>query len=102
MVSSVPNLLMANPSFGVNALHEWVTKVKANPGKFDYGSGGIGYSQHLSMEMLLQAIDGQAVHIPYAGSGKLLGALLTGECPLPRHADDGGAAYRVRRLVPPA
>lgn len=81
MVSSVPNVLLVSPSFGVATLDEWVTKVKANPDAFDYGSGGIGYSQHLSMEMLLQGIDGKAVHIPYAGSGKLLGALLAGEVP---------------------
>lgn len=81
MVSSVPNVLLVNPSFGVTTLEEWVAKVKANPDAFDYGSGGIGYSQHLSMEMLLQGIEGSAVHIPYAGSGKLLGALLADEVP---------------------
>lgn len=81
MVSSAPNLLLVNPSFGVTTLPEWIEKVKANPGQFDYGSGGIGYSQHLSMEMLFQSIDGEAVHIPYAGSGNLLGALLSGEVP---------------------
>jgi len=81
MVSSAPNLLLVHPSFGVNTLAEWIEKVKANPGRFDYGSGGIGYSQHLSMEMLLQSIDGEAVHIPYAGSGNLLGALVSGEIP---------------------
>ncbi|MGB3335602.1 MAG: tripartite tricarboxylate transporter substrate binding protein [Devosia sp.] len=80
-VSSSPNLLLVHPSFEVNTLEEWAEKVKANPGKFDYGSGGIGYSQHLSMEMLLQAIDGEAVHIPYTGSGQLLGALVAGEIP---------------------
>src|SRR5690606_40602015 len=81
MVSSAPNLLLVHPSFEVSTLAEWIEKVKANPGKFDYGSGGIGYSQHLSMEMLLQGIDGEAVHIPYAGSGALLGALIAGEVP---------------------
>jgi len=81
MVSSAPNLLLVHPSFGVTTLSEWIDKIKANPGQFDYGSGGIGYSQHLSMEMLLQGIDGEAVHIPYAGSGNLLGALLSGEVP---------------------
>lgn len=81
MVSSVPNILLAHPSFEVSTLAEWIEKVKANPGTFDYGSGGIGYSQHLSMEMLLQAIDGEAVHIPYAGSGDLLGALISGQVP---------------------
>jgi len=80
-VSSSPNLLLVHPSFGTSTLAEWTEKVKANPGKFDYGSGGIGYSQHLSMEMLLQAIDGEAVHIPYTGSGQLLGALVSGEIP---------------------
>ena len=81
MVSSAPNLLLVHPSFGATTLTEWIDKIKANPGRFDYGSGGIGYSQHLSMEMLLQSIDGEAVHIPYAGSGNLLGALLSGEVP---------------------
>lgn len=80
-VSSAPNLLLVHPSFEVKTLIEWIDKVKANPGMFDYGSGGIGYSQHLSMEMLLQGIDGEAVHIPYAGSGALLGALIAGEVP---------------------
>jgi len=80
-VSSSPNVLLANPSFEVTTLQEWIDKVKANPGQFDYGSGGIGYSQHLSMEMLLQAIEGEAVHIPYPGSGQLLGALVSGEVP---------------------
>lgn len=80
-VSSAPNLLLVHPSFEVGTLAEWIEKVKADPGTFDYGSGGIGYSQHLSMEMLLQGIDGEAVHIPYAGSGELLGALISGEIP---------------------
>jgi tripartite-type tricarboxylate transporter receptor subunit TctC len=80
-ISSTPNILVANPAFGVSTLGEWVDKIKANPGKFDYGSGGIGYSQHLSMEMMLQQTGGQAVHIPYAGSGKLIAALLANEVP---------------------
>lgn len=81
MISSAPNVLLAHPSFEVSTLNEWVEKVKDNPGKFDYGSGGIGYSQHLSMEMLLQAIAGEAVHIPYTGSGDLLSAVMSGEVP---------------------
>lgn len=80
-VSSAPNVLLVTPSFGVKTLAEWIEKVKANPGKFDYGSGGIGYSQHLSMEMLLQAIKGEAVHIPFTGSGNLLAALISDQVP---------------------
>lgn len=79
MVSSVPNALVAHPSLGVTSLAELVAKIKAEPGALNYGSGGIGFSGHLSMEMFLQGIDGQAVHIPYAGSGKLLAALISGE-----------------------
>ncbi|WEX10922.1 tripartite tricarboxylate transporter substrate binding protein [Chelativorans sp. AA-79] len=81
MVSSAPNLLLVHPSFEVSTLAEWIEKVKESPGKFDYGSGGIGYSQHLSMEMLLQAMDGEAVHVPYTGSGNLLSALISGQVP---------------------
>lgn len=82
LVSSVPNILVVHPSFEVKTLQELIDKIKANPGKFDYGSGGIGFSQHLSMEMLLQAIGGDVVHIPYAGSGKLIAAQLAGEIPI--------------------
>lgn len=82
LVSSVPNILVVHPSFGVNTLQELIDKIKANPGKYDYGSGGIGFSQHLSMEMMLQAIGGDVVHIPYAGSGKLIAAQLAGEVPI--------------------
>lgn len=81
LVSYSPNLLLANPEFGVKTIDELVAKLKADPGKYDFGSGGVGGSHHLSSELFLQAAGTQAVHIPYPGSGKLLAALLSNEVP---------------------
>jgi tripartite-type tricarboxylate transporter receptor subunit TctC len=81
LVSFSPNLLLANPDFGVKTVDELVTKLKAEPGKYDYGSAGVGGSHHLSTELLLQGTGTQAVHIPYPGSGQLLAALIANEVP---------------------
>lgn len=81
LVSYSPNVLLVHPGFGVKTAAELVAKLKAAPGKFDFGSGGVGGSHHLSTEMFLQATGAKAVHVPYRGSGLLLQALLAGEIP---------------------
>lgn len=81
LASYSPNLLLVNPAFGVKTIEELVAKLKANPGKFNYGSGGVGGSHHLSTELFLQATGTKAVHIPYPGSGKLLTSLIANEVP---------------------
>jgi len=81
LVSFSANLLLVNPAFGVKTVEELIAKLKADPGKYDYGSGGLGGSQHLSTEIFLQATGTEAVHIPYQGSGQLLTALVAGDIP---------------------
>lgn len=81
LVSFSPNLLLAHPGFGVKTVADLVAKLKAEPGKYDYGSAGVGGSHHLSTELFLQATGTEAVHIPYPGSGQLLAALIANEVP---------------------
>ena len=50
--------------------------LKRNPGKYNYGSAGLGSSQQLGMEILLQSVGSKMTHIPFAGSGQLLAALV--------------------------
>lgn len=81
LVSYSPNVLLVDPEFGVSNIEELVAKLKADPGKYDYGSSSVGGSQHLSMELFLQDSGTEAVHIPYKGSGELIAALLGGQIP---------------------
>ncbi len=81
LVSYSPNLLLAHPGFGVKTVSDLIAKLKSTPGKLNYGSGGVGGSQHLSTEIFMQATATQAVHVPYRGSGALLASLMAGEIP---------------------
>jgi tripartite-type tricarboxylate transporter receptor subunit TctC len=74
----VPNLLFCNPALPVRSLPEMVALVKANPGKYLYGSGGSGTSPHLTMEWLKQVAGLEMVHVPYRGGAPMLLDLIAG------------------------
>jgi len=77
LVSYSPNLLLANPAFPAKTLPELIDLLKANPGKYDYGSGGVGSSQQLAMALLLFATGTKMNHVPFSGgSGQLTAALV--------------------------
>lgn len=78
LISTSPNLLMVNPKVGVKTIPELIAALKKDPNKYNYGTGGVGTSQHLAMEIFLQATGTRATHVPYAGSGQLLNALIGG------------------------
>jgi tripartite-type tricarboxylate transporter receptor subunit TctC len=67
-ISDVPNVLVAPPSLGVKSLAELIAYGKANPGKLNYASTGIGTSSHLSGVMLASRAGFDASHIPYKGA----------------------------------
>jgi len=74
----VPNLLFCNPALPVHSLQEMVALVKANPGKYLYGSGGSGTSPHLTMEWLKQVAGLEMAHVPYRGGSPMLLDLIAG------------------------
>jgi tripartite-type tricarboxylate transporter receptor subunit TctC len=76
-IADVPNVLVVHPSLGVRNFEELVAYAKANPGKLNYGSTGIGTSSHLSGYMLCQRAGIAATHIPYKGA-EALNDLLAG------------------------
>jgi tripartite-type tricarboxylate transporter receptor subunit TctC len=72
------NVMDVNPTFPADNLAEFIAYAKANPGKINFGSGGVGTSPHLSGE-LLEAMAGiNLVHVPYRGTAPAL-ALLAGQ-----------------------
>jgi tripartite-type tricarboxylate transporter receptor subunit TctC len=77
-----PNLLATHPSFPPRSVRELIDYSKANPGKVNYGSSGIGTSVHLSAELFQYMAGVKWVHLAYKGGGPGLIALLSGEVSL--------------------
>jgi tripartite-type tricarboxylate transporter receptor subunit TctC len=78
LLGSTPLFLAAHPDVPVNTFREFVDYVKANPGKVNYGSSGVGSVHHLSMEAIKSALKLEMTHIPYRGTGQSVPALLGG------------------------
>ncbi|MPZ43179.1 MAG: tripartite tricarboxylate transporter substrate binding protein [Betaproteobacteria bacterium] len=76
------NLLATHPSFPPRSVSELISYSKANPGKVNYGSSGIGTSVHLSAELFQYMTQVKWVHLPYKGGGPGMVALLAGEISL--------------------
>ena len=76
-ISDVPNVLVVHPSLNVTSIEAFVAYAKANPGKMNYASTGVGTSSHLSSFMLASRAGFEATHIPYKGA-EALKDLLTG------------------------
>ena len=70
-IADVPNVLVVHPSLGVRNFEAFIAYAKANPGKLNYGSTGIGTSSHLSGFMLCKRVGIDATHIPYKGADAL-------------------------------
>ncbi len=74
-----PLAIVVNPSVPVKSLNEFVSYVKANPGKLNYGSAGSGGISHLVPEMLKTSTGMFTVHIPYRGSAPAFTDLMAGQ-----------------------
>lgn len=70
-IADVPNVLVIHPSVPAQNMEELVAYAKAQPGKLNYGSTGIGTSSHLSSFMLAKRVGFEATHIPYKGADAL-------------------------------
>ena len=67
-ISDVPNVLVVHPSLGIRNVQQLVAYGKANPGKLNYSSTGIGTSSHLSGYMISSRGGFEATHVPYKGA----------------------------------
>ena len=78
LVAEIPNILLVHPSVPAKTLKEFVQLAKANPGKLNFGSGGLGTSNHLGSEMLKGLTGISIVHVPYKGSNEAMVAMMGG------------------------
>jgi len=82
LVALQPNVLMVHPSLPVKTVPELIAYAKANPGKLNFGSSGIGASQHLAGELFKSRTGVDMVHVPYKGGGPAMADLVGGRIQL--------------------
>ena len=72
-------LLTVNPGAKIDTLAQLVAAAKANPGKLNYGSPGIGTPHHLAMELFKNVTGADITHVPYKGTAGAITDLLGGQ-----------------------
>ena len=72
------NIMVVNPDFHIKTLREYIAYAKANPGKLNFGSGGVGTSPHMSGELLKSMTGIDIVHVPYKGATPALADAMSG------------------------
>ena len=103
LTAAAPTVLIVNNDFKAHNVKEFIEQVKANPGKFSYGSAGTGTITHVIPAQLLQTAGLNAVHIPYKGSAPALIDLFGGQIQFAVDAMSSALPYirdgRVRALA---
>jgi tripartite-type tricarboxylate transporter receptor subunit TctC len=74
--AGTPMLISAHKDFPANSLQELITLIKANPGKYNYGHGGVGSTSHLTCVFFHHLVGAPVQHVPFRGSGPAMQALL--------------------------
>ena len=82
LLATGPNVLVVNPEFPAKTFAEFITMVKASPGKYSHASSGNGSSGHLAMKMLELASGISLVHVPYKGGGPAIMDTIAGQVPI--------------------
>jgi tripartite-type tricarboxylate transporter receptor subunit TctC len=75
-------VLVVHPSFPAKTVPELIAYAKANAGKVDMASGGVGSGQHIWGELFKMLAGVDMLHVPYRGGGPALAALLAGQTPV--------------------
>jgi len=78
LIGTTPSYVLVPASLPVSTLGELIAYVRANPGKYPYGSAGSGASQHIFSEQVCRAAGIKMFHVPYKGSGALMTDLIAG------------------------
>jgi tripartite-type tricarboxylate transporter receptor subunit TctC len=81
MFAIVQNVLVVNPSIGVNNVKDLVALARKTPGAVKYASGGVGSTSHFAVAMFVSVagISKEALHLPYKGGGPSMVATMSNE-----------------------
>jgi len=75
----MPNVMEVNPSVPAKTVSEFIAYARANPGKLNMASAGIGSADHVSGELFKMMAGVDLLHVPYRGSGPALTDLVGGQ-----------------------
>ena len=78
LVSEIKNILLVHPAVPAKNVKELVALARKNPGKLNYGSGGVATTTHITPELMLSITKTRMTHVPYKGSGLALIGLAGG------------------------
>jgi tripartite-type tricarboxylate transporter receptor subunit TctC len=79
LVGTTGLLVSVHPSVPIKTMKELIAHARANPGKLNFGSAGVGGLGHLAQELFQLQTKVNIIHVPYKGSGPVMTALLSGE-----------------------
>lgn len=74
--AGTPMLISAHKDFPANTLQELIALIKASPGKYNYGHGGVGSTSHLTCVFFHHLVGAPVQHVPFRGSGPAMQALI--------------------------
>lgn len=77
-----PYLVNTHPGSGIKTLQQLVAQAKASPGKYKFGSTGLGTGFHIATEQFVKTAGVQMLHVPYKGESPLLTDLMGGQVDL--------------------
>jgi len=77
-IAGSSNLLVVHPSMPATSVKELITVLKASPGKYNYGSSGVGGAGHLAMALFTSMAGVEAIHVPYKGGAPAVADLVAG------------------------
>jgi tripartite-type tricarboxylate transporter receptor subunit TctC len=82
IMTSLPNTLAVQPDFPANSVAELIAYAKANPGKVNFGSQGVGTTPHLTGELFARVTATKLTHVPYRGTAQAVNDLVAGHLDL--------------------
>jgi tripartite-type tricarboxylate transporter receptor subunit TctC len=82
LLVTLPNVLVGHPSLQPKTVKELIAHAKADPGKMQYSSGGLGSIQHMTMELFQNMTGTKMLHVPYKATHPALMDALSGYVPL--------------------
>ena len=101
IIGSSPAIIVASQHLPVNSFKELLTYAKANPGKLNFASAGIGTAPHLAGEMIKLQTGIQMQHVPYRGIGSAYPDVLSGKVQLAFSSIAGAVAFIKDNRVKP-
>jgi len=100
-LTSFPGVIVVNPKFEGNTYEKFMSLMKANPGKYAYGSSGAGGATNLAMEQFKMMTGLNITHVPYRGSGPALSDVVSGQIPMMLDALPSAMSFiKAGRLTP--